>query len=488
MAPEYAYPGYGIGFTHDMLARSVDIVVRLLDEVGFCVPHDRLREMIRKKPGVSIRGDRICFAPQLTRSYIEKLIAAARPAVQAREAPGHARGQTDWVVRSGGFSMAVIDIETEEIRDATCQDLRDLIKLVNSFGCGGAYPVMPQDLPPLMRAIACFKICWEMSENIHPFDYQQPEQTRFIYEMHKVMGKTFTITLCVPKAMTIDPKDVDVFLSFYPDWKKNRDIDFSTLSYAMIGITKPVTATGCATMMLAEKLAVHMLFNLFDEEIEVPVGIVAGFATDLRSACWAWGSPRQHLFHYLSSGLMPALCGYELERYRPASVRLESSSCGIDEQAALEKMGSALLGALQGARTFSYAGSLCVDDLYSGVQFVIDLEIVNYIRELVEAFDPHPDILSMDGLYELIRDVSIGKETFISSSDTVRKFRNIVPSSQRLFREKLRAWMSHRKSLKDRAREEAIERIRTFEPYRLPDDRQKELDAIYARAEASLAE
>ena len=40
--------------------------------------------------------------------------------------------------------------------------------------------------------------------------------------------------------------------------------------------------------------------------------------------------------------------------------------------------------------------------------------------------------------------------------------------------------------MKDRARDEALERIRTFEPRRLPEDMQAALDAIYARAEAAL--
>ena len=144
------------------------------------------------------------------------------------------------------------------------------------------------------------------------------------------------------------------------------------------------------------------------------------------------------------------------------------------------------MGAMHGARLFQYAGVLCVDDLYSGTQFVIDLEIVNYLREMIESFTPHPDILNAEGMYEECRDVSLGRETHIGHAHTLERFRNIVPSSDRMVREKLQAWMQHRKTLKDRAREEALERIRTFEPYRLPADKQRELDRIYARAEKEL--
>lgn len=481
---KYVYPTYGIDLTSEILAQCCDIAVKLLHELGFRVPHERFLSHIRGRPGVRIEGDRIYFSPKLTKQYLEEFItgqtaaAATPPQTPSKEDP--------WVVRIAGVAMNLIDIETNEVRLATCQDLRDGIKLVNSYGVGGNYPVMPQDLPPIMRAIACFKICYEMSRNIRPYDYQQPAQTRYIYEMHRVMGKPFTITLCVPTTMTLDPKDVDVFLDFYPDWKRNGDINFGTLDYPMGGITKPITVPGCATMILAETLAVHMMFNLFDPDINVPIGIHGAMPTDMRNACWAFGAPGRHFHTYINSRIRPRLCGCDREFYTQGTVLLETSAATIGEQAAFEKMAQGLLGALQGARTFYYAGALCVDDLFSGVQFVMDVEMVHYIRQIVEAFNPHPDIINMEGLYEECREVTLGHDTFLSHPNTVKRFRNILPTSNRIVREKLQSWLSHRKTLADRARDEALDRIRNFEPYRLPAEKQRELDKIYARAEADL--
>jgi len=50
----------------------------------------------------------------------------------------------------------------------------------------------------------------------------------------------------------------------------------------------------------------------------------------------------------------------------------------------------------------------------AGVQFVMDVEIVNYIRELVESFNPHPSILDTAGLYDVLKDVSLGQEQFLA--------------------------------------------------------------------------
>ncbi len=482
---EHAYPTYGIDLTPDIVEQCCATATKLLDEVGFVAAHEPFLQKLRGKAGLRIDGDRVYFEPALTHEYLERFISSK---AHEQERADRAAPSDEWQISIAGFSMSVLDIETEEVRPATCQDLRDLIKLANSFGIGGSYPCMPQDLPPLMRAIACFKICYEMADNMRPYDYQQPEQTRYIYEMHQVMGKRFDLTLTVPSAMCVDPKDLGVFLDFYPDWQKHRDINFRILDYVMIGIMKPVTAVGCATMTLAESLAIHMLLNLFDSEIHAPVVMGAGIPTDLRNACWAFGSPRLHLFRYLASQVEWGLSGCEPEVYSIPHVLLETSSAAVDEQAAMEKMSCGLMGAMQGARNFGYAGVLCVDDLFSGVQFIIDVEMVNYIRETIEAFDPHPDIINMEGLYEECREVALGDDTFISHPNTVKRFRNILPSPERIVREKLNSWLSHRTTLKDRGREEALERIGSFEPYHLPDDKQRELDRIYARAEAELGQ
>jgi trimethylamine:corrinoid methyltransferase-like protein len=155
----------------------------------------------------------------------------------------------------------------------------------------------------------------------------------------------------------------------------------------------------------------------------------------------------------------------------------------LDEQAAMEKMACGLLGAMQGARTFGYAGVLCVDDLFSGVQLVMDVEMVNYIRETIEAFDPHPDILDTKGLFDECHEVAQGRDTFLSHPNTVRRLRHVMPSAPRLVREKLSSWLHHRTTLKDRARAEALERIGSAEPHHLDEGKQRALDRIYAGAE-----
>ncbi|MFQ5502919.1 MAG: trimethylamine methyltransferase family protein [Phycisphaerae bacterium] len=465
------------------MARCVDMAPGLLNEVGFLVGNDRFLAHLEAKPALRIDSGRVFFDKDLTQEYIDAFIAKATAALDDRKP---VTIPDAWSAGTAGYSMMTIDVATEQLREATCQDLRDMISLANASGIGGSYMVMPQDVPPLMRTIACFKICYESSDTIRPYDYQQPEQLPFLYDMHQVMERTMDITITIPAAFSIDAKDLDIFLDYYPMWKKHGDIRFRTLDYPMLGITKPITVPGCAAVCFAETLAVHILFNLFDPEIDMSISVSGGHPTDMRNTCWAFGSPRYHLFRYLNEMILPNLCGQKPAQYICSGVRLETASPAIDEQAAMEKMATGLLAAMQGARSFGYAGVLCVDDVYSGTQFIIDLEIIEYIRETIEAFDPHPDIINTNGLYEECKQAATGSDTFISSINTATRFRHILPSSDLMVREKVRSWLGHQKLLKDRAREIALDRIRNAEPFHLPDDKQKELNTIYARAETAL--
>ena len=482
---EYAYPTYGIDLPEGLMQKCVDMAPRFLHEVGFYAPNDRFLSHLEGKPGIRIENQRVYISPDLSKTFIAEFLEQSRTRIDSsKQKPEPAK---EWTVRTAGYSMMTIDVETDEIREGTCQDLRDMIRLSASFGVGGSYMIMPQDVPPLMRTLACFKICWEMSDDVRPYDYQQPEQLPFLYDMHQVMGKTMDIRLTIPTTMTIDPKDLDIFLDYYPEWKRTRNFQFKIGNYSMVGILKPITVPGCATMQFCESLATKIIFHLFDPEIKLGLSLGGGHPTDLHSACWAFGSPKRHIFNYLGSRVLPNLLGYKPDAYMVNAVHLETSSSAIDIHAGMEKMGIGLLGAMLGARTFNYAGVLCVDDLYSGTQFVIDLEIVDYIKETIESFSPHPDIIDTEGLYEEMVDVATGREIFLSHPNTAKRVRNVLPSPKLIVREKLRAWMSHHKTLKDRAREVALDRIRNYEPtFHLPDDKQKELDRIYAKAEKAL--
>lgn len=482
----YAYPEYNTPLTPETMSVCRDIAQRLLAEVGLDVAHDGFRAALAGHAGVRITGSRVHLERALTDRLFEAYIEAQKKTLEAARA---APPDPAWSLACDGFSIMVIDNETDQVREATCQDLRDSIRLVRSFGMGGSYPCTPQDVPPLMRALACFKICWEESDRIRPFDYLSIRQTPFLYEMHEVMEQPMAIVINIVDPMTISPHDLDVFMRFYPVWKRqpSRISFYSICDYPMLGVTKPVTSTGALACYLSQSFGTSFLFSLFDPELNVPPRLSAGLPVDLRTMCWAWGSPRSHLYHFLNAQALPALCGLRPDRYAPGSAAMSTSSCAVDVRSGMEKMATALVGAMQGARHFTGAGNLAVDDLFSGIQLVADVEIFEYVKEVVESFAPPPEILSTEGLYDLLRDVGLRTEELYSHPDTAAKARHLLPVSVRRPCEKLRTWMMNPRNMKDSLRSECLERIRRQPPFELADDKRRALDRIYARAERELA-
>ena len=481
---DFWHPRYAVDWTPEIMQTCRDVGQRLLEDVGLLVRHEQFVNAIRGHRGVTVHGDRVHLSRALTDEHLDAFIARNREALLQP----HSAGEDEWSISNDGYSIAVIDIETDEVRPATCEDLRQLIRLIHSLGVSGSYPCCPQDLHPMMRSLATFKICWEESEVIRPFDYLDVRQTPFLYEMHRVMEKPFIINVNIPHCMAVSEHDIEVFMRYYPIWKEHRDRIswYSICDYPMIGINRPISATGSVALYLAQSFGTHVLFQLFDPEIRMAPRLSAGMPVDLQSMAWAWGHPRMHLYQFLNDRVLPALCDLHPDEYRSSHGFMCSSSCAVDARAGMEKTATALVAAMQGARHFGGAGNLAVDDLFSGVQLVLDVEIFEYVKDLIGAFDPPPDLMTADGLYETIRDVAEGRAEFFSHIDTAMKVRNLLPVSKRRPHEKLRSWMMHEKNIKDRIREECLERIANQPPFELDPDNRSELQRIYDAAEREL--
>lgn len=488
--PATNYPQYEIDFDLKTMEMIFDLTERLLTETGLDVTCDSFLNRIKGKKGFVFSGKRLCFDRELVKTHIQEQISKAAQSYKDRAGNGKKiQAPAEWKISAGGFSMDVIDLDTEEIRPATTKDLAELTRLADSYGMSGPNIVQPQDVPPMMRDIAACRGSFENGKHFITSCHSHQDQTPYLIDMFKVVNKTFPVKIITVPPLRLAPENLEEFLYVYDnhfdDIEAGR-ITISPMIYNAPGVSGPITVAGNMALAFAERVGAHILLDIFDERINLPVGAGGTGPTDMRYANYAFGSPRTHSFAYLGTRWNEHFAGFINESYQAGSAVLWTSACRQDEQAGLEKMACALTGALQGARSFGGAGNLCVDDLFSGVQLVLDVEIVNYIRELVESFRPDKAIVSMEGIYEAILDVVHGKDIFLSHETTVKAFRKITPSSDIFHREKLRSWLAHRTIAKDRAREIAKSRIKNHD-FRLADSQLQELKWIYMQADKDLA-
>ncbi|NQU76279.1 MAG: trimethylamine methyltransferase family protein, partial [Planctomycetes bacterium] len=483
-APVTTYPQYSVDLDAATMDTIAGVAIKLLTEVGLIVSHEPFMARMQWKTGLVMRGERVCFERALVKESLAAWRRTRRERYEKAAKQDAAASKREWKVLSGGFSMDVIDIDTDAVRPATCKDLAELTRLADSYDMGGPNIVQPQDVRPIMRDMAACRGSFENGRNFITSCHSASSQTPYLVDMFKVAGQTFPALMITAPPMRVAPESLEELLYLVDhrwDDIEAGHVRLEPMIYNAPGVSGPITVSGCKGLAFTEGLGMHILLKLFDERINLPIGAGIWHPCDLRHANYAHGSPRAHLFRYLNHRWMPAMCGFVTDTYQTPNGSLSTSSCQLDEQAGLEKMATALMSALQGARTFSGAGNLCVDDLFSAVQLVLDVELVEYIRELVESFDPAPEITSMDGMYDAIVGVVNGKDMFMSHETTVRMFRDFMPSSNILHREKLRSWQSHGKTARDHAREVARERIRTHE-FRLNDDQLKELARLYEKA------
>ncbi|MDP6380650.1 MAG: trimethylamine methyltransferase family protein, partial [Phycisphaerae bacterium] len=126
-------------------------------------------------------------------------------------------------------------------------------------------------------------------------------------------------------------------------------------------------------------------------------------------------------------------------------------------------------------------GTLSLDNIFSPEQLLIDKDIVDYIQHFIKGFEFDPE----SSPTELIRE-GMSEGGFLGHRTTVANFRDVYMFPELFEHSVFSQW--HRdgeKSLRSRARDIAKEKIAAHN-FRLPADKQAEVDKIYQRAAKSL--
>jgi trimethylamine:corrinoid methyltransferase-like protein len=145
-----------------------------------------------------------------------------------------------------------------------------------------------------------------------------------------------------------------------------------------------------------------------------------------------------------------------------------------------------LTAALNGWREFFAAGRTCNDQVFSAIQLVVDLEILQYAQRFLDGYDLG-DLSSLDPLIEKIEDARSGRKTFLEQEDLLRQDPSRGFWFPQVFSyERLESWEAGGAiAVVERAREIAKERIRTHE-FSREAAVQEDLDRIYRKASSRL--
>ena len=397
------------GLTDEDMDKMHDEMLDIIENVGLKVPHDGILKLLAEKDGVKIVGNIVKFKPYL----VEKAISDMKYPDYAVNA--------DYIINGGAYELNVTDLDTGKIRPSLTNDLVDMVKLVDSYeGMYASSPVRPTDIESTeLQEITMAKLCWENSSRVSNSIFEANEKSsirvaEYIYEMSEVANKRYSLAFWIKSPFKVDFKELDIIYKFLD---KKAPLWCATMPIA--GATAPLYFPGAYVQSMAEVFAGLTLLSLINTSEVKPVCLIIdtirAYAFDFKYASFVYGSPEDIIGTLFQTQLN--------KRYGIPVVAksLLTSSNSIDAQLGAEVAAHTMAAALAGARIFTGAGLLAIDEVYSGEKLVIDYEVVQYVKNMVEGFRFSDEYLSTD----IIKEVGTGGE-FISHDSTLKDYKDVT--------------------------------------------------------------
>ncbi len=461
------------GLEKSDIEKMWDGALHLIENYGLKIPHDGILKIISNYDGVKINGDIVTFKPEL----VSKAIKAQDYSDWPKEIGPHNFG-----IISGAYVKNLIDIKDGSIRPANTQDLIDCTKLCDTYGMYGPPCVSPADVPTEMQRLLMYKASYEYSRTKGHglFDvagWLNPEEARIGKEMSEVANKDFRIDLWLISPFLAPKEGLAILYEF-----RNEPVDMNISTMPITGATGPINMIDSYVQCLGELFSGMALLYLINESKDkkgkirtVVIDSIRAYPIDMRYGMFVYGSAEDAVGSLYQAQLNKHF-GIPL-----VTKSLLTTSKLPDGHAAGEKAAHTMLGALSGATVFSNAGLLSVDEIYSVEQIVIDYEIVQYCKRVVDGYEFDESMSALDVIYEVGRSSS-----FMTHETTLAKYKKYLWDPDLFLHSSLKQWRkAGSKSTEALAREIALDRITKHE-YTIEEDIKKELNGIYKMAEKKL--
>lgn len=239
-----------------------------------------------------------------------------------------------------------------------------------------------------------------------------------------------------------------------------------------VGASSPATLAGTLVLQNAEHLAGLVLIQLHRPGAPVTLASYP-HVLDMRKGAPCIGG--------VEVGLLGAALA-QLGRYYGIPSHPEfplSDSKAMDEQASLEKALTAVLLAGAGANLISNGGALEAEKVWSPVQLVIDNEINAMVGRVLAGIVVTDETLALDVICEV---GSVGN--YLGTMHTLRTWRKEQYLPRLADRQGYESWQDQgSKEITERARERAMDLLRTHQVPPLTREQDRELNRILVAAE-----
>lgn len=389
--------------------------------------------------------------------------------IRARKPENSVRFEGCGVHFGTGTGSEILDVETGQRRPCTVDDLRNSLRLIDAlenitFVMGAAWPPLT-DMSAAERIIELYREC-EKAICFGVF-----YGGRAVPDIFDAIGvNTYLYVLSTPPLGYPDNAIEGLFIHLQEHASAGHAVSIG--GSAMVGGNYPATFAGAMAQQTAEILAGIVLVQLVQPGTGV-MPIYGSYPTDMRTGGTITGGIETSMMH---------VAGIQIARYYglPGAVVHPMTEAKVpDQQAGYERGMHWLSMGLAGANYIAGAGRFYRELLWDYGQFVIDNDVCGMVGRFLDGIQVDEESLALD----LIAEVGTLPGHYLNKEHTRRLWRRdrYMPSigDRSTYTEWVRAGS---KDIVRRARERAREIIETHRPTPLPDNVEKELQQILARA------
>jgi trimethylamine--corrinoid protein Co-methyltransferase len=393
------------------LERMHEASVDILQRIGIATSSDRLKGLLLDN-GCKEKGERILF----TEEIIDKALKTVPENFNI-----YGRNGCDLVIEMGKQKAyaqtcvgtpSIIDLKTEEKRDACLEDLEDFARLADALGNTHLIsPVFPRDVPQEIIVTSETAATIRNSSKPQRICAESSHELPYIIEVLAAVAGGMEALREKPLAY-IEVSTISPLNSGFHPAEALLDIVEAGLPLGivpcpMMGATGPVTLAGCVAQHNAEILSSVVASQLLKPGAPVIMSPRVTFM-DMKSGLGLWAMPEQGL---------AAAASAQLARYYkiPSTVTGYSGASKVaDMQSGYEHLYNALLPALIGTDIVAATGSLdnCLISCYA--MLVMDDEISSVIRHTLKGSEVSEDTLAIDVIEEIVEN----NEAFLGHKHT----------------------------------------------------------------------
>ena len=441
--------------------------------MGIEVPHPGLAARAHRA-GLSESDGRI----RLPRREVTAFLNETRGTdTRSRRQPVRRRPGAELELYISQYPQQVHDPDTDRIVPFTAARLTEATKLVGALAGRGLIPQVPGcpvDAPSPLQVILQYRIA---AENLpgggEPVDPKALESLPYVMEMAEVLGRPIrSLPVYVFSPLKLAGESLTAAMAY-----ESRLDSIGVSSMPAAGCTAPLRPGEAFALASAEVIGSALILR---QCVKLSVHwSIGSHAFDLRGMAMSHGSPEALLFQMASHEVDAYFHG---RPWGPAVGNTHTLAKLPGPQSAAEKASTMTVGALLGATNFSCAGALSLDEVFSPIQLLADLEIRDHVQRLARGLDTtcDPDAC--------LADVRAGvAKGFVGLDRTLDEYRHLYWHPRLFERRFLGPWRSASEpGFSDVAREMARELTAQYD-YQPSPEVNSEIERIYRRAERELA-